>query len=99
MAGQGVVGDATCRDLDRDVAGMGTWRDEDGDAKAWHDGDEDRGPGTRDDRENEIVLTNIQEDHQFIVTRAATAIALHLLRTDPPSSTAVSLGSDHPRDL
>jgi hypothetical protein len=25
----------------------------------------------------------IQEDHEFIVTRATSAIALHLLRTDP----------------
>jgi hypothetical protein len=41
----------------------------------------------------------IQEDHEFIVTRATTAIVLHLLRTDPPSDTTVSLGSDHPRDL
>jgi hypothetical protein len=41
----------------------------------------------------------IQEDHEFIVTRATTAIALHLLHTVTPSSTAVSLGSDHPRDL
>jgi hypothetical protein len=41
----------------------------------------------------------IQEDHEFIVTRATTAIVLHLLRTDPPSDTAVSLGSDHLRDL
>jgi hypothetical protein len=29
------------------------------------------------------VLNKIQEDHQFIVTRATSAIALHLLRTDP----------------
>jgi hypothetical protein len=41
----------------------------------------------------------IQEDHEFMVTRATTAIALHLLHTDPPSDTAVSLGSDHLRDL
>jgi hypothetical protein len=41
----------------------------------------------------------IQEDYEFIVTRATSAIALHLLRTDPPSDTTVSLGSDHLHDL
>jgi hypothetical protein len=41
----------------------------------------------------------IQEDHEFIVTRATIAIALHLLHTDPPSDTAVSLGPDYPHDL
>jgi hypothetical protein len=30
-----------------------------------------------------VVLNKIQEDHEFIVTRATSAIALHLLRTDP----------------
>jgi hypothetical protein len=30
-----------------------------------------------------IVLNKIQEDHEFIVTRATSAIALHLLCTDP----------------
>jgi hypothetical protein len=30
-----------------------------------------------------VVLEIIQEDHEFIVTRATSAIALHLLRTDP----------------
>jgi hypothetical protein len=37
----------------------------------------------------------IQEDHEYIVTRATIAIALHLLYTDLPSDTAVSLGSDY----
>jgi hypothetical protein len=32
-----------------------------------------------------------EEDHEFIVTRATTAIALHLLHTDLPSDTIVSL--------
>jgi hypothetical protein len=49
--------------------------------------------------EDLVVGKILQEDHEFIVTRATTAIALHLLRTDPPSDTAVSLGSDHPCDL
>jgi hypothetical protein len=32
----------TFHDLDRDMARMGTWHDEDGDVKAWHDKDEYR---------------------------------------------------------
>jgi hypothetical protein len=45
MEGQGIAGDGTFHDLDRDVARVGTWRDEDRDAKAWQDGDEDREAG------------------------------------------------------
>jgi hypothetical protein len=61
MVGQGMVEDVTFRDLDRDGAGMGTWHDEDGDVKAWQDGHRDWGPRSGDDRENEIVLKNIQD--------------------------------------
>jgi hypothetical protein len=44
-------------------------------------GGEDRGAEIERDV---IVLNKIQEeDHEFIVTRATIAIALHLLRTDP----------------
>jgi hypothetical protein len=42
MEGQGMAGDVTFHDSDTDVARTGTWCDEDGDAKAWQDGDEDR---------------------------------------------------------
>jgi hypothetical protein len=30
-----------------------------------------------------VVLNKIQEDHEFIVTRTASVIALHRLHTDP----------------
>jgi hypothetical protein len=57
-----MVEDATFHDSDRDMAGMGTWHNKDRDAKAWQDGDQDRGGlGTRDIRENEIVLKNVQD--------------------------------------
>jgi hypothetical protein len=46
---------------ERDGAGTETWHDEDGDAKAWQDGAEDRGWRSRDNRENEIVLKNVQD--------------------------------------
>jgi hypothetical protein len=42
MEGQGIVGDATSHDLDRDMGRAGSWLDEDGDPKAWQDDDEDR---------------------------------------------------------
>jgi hypothetical protein len=45
--GQGVAGDATFRDSDRDVARAGTRHDEDRDAKAWQDKDEDTEAGNR----------------------------------------------------
>jgi hypothetical protein len=45
MEGQGVVGDATFRDSERDVTREGTRHDEDGDAKAWQGESEDREAG------------------------------------------------------
>jgi hypothetical protein len=42
MEGQGMVGDTTFHDLDRDMARVGTWCDEDGDVKAWQDEDKNR---------------------------------------------------------
>jgi hypothetical protein len=36
------VGDVTFHDSDIDVARVGTWHDEDRDARAWQDEDEDR---------------------------------------------------------
>jgi hypothetical protein len=47
MEGQGVLGDATFHDSDRDVTAAGTWHDEDGDAKAWQGEDEDREAGSQ----------------------------------------------------
>jgi hypothetical protein len=62
-----VVEDATFCDLDRDMARMGTWHDEDGDMKAWQDGDDHRGARTGDDKENEIVLKNLQEEEVHLL--------------------------------
>jgi hypothetical protein len=45
--GQGVAGDATFRDSDRDATRVGTSPDEDGDVKAWHGEDEGREAGNR----------------------------------------------------
>jgi hypothetical protein len=42
MEGQGMVGDATLHDLDRDVARAGTWYNEDRDVKAWQGDNKDR---------------------------------------------------------
>jgi hypothetical protein len=46
MEGQGVVGDGTFHDSDRDVTSAGTWHDEDGDTKAWQGKDKDREAGS-----------------------------------------------------
>jgi hypothetical protein len=43
--GQGMVGDMTFRDSDRDVTRVGTWHDEDWGTKAWQDEGKDRDAG------------------------------------------------------
>jgi hypothetical protein len=42
MEGQGIVGDTTFHDSDRDMAKVGTWYGKDWDMKAQQDEDEDR---------------------------------------------------------
>jgi hypothetical protein len=43
IEGQGMAGDMTFHDLDRDVARAGTGYDEDSHTNAWQDKDKDRG--------------------------------------------------------
>jgi hypothetical protein len=43
--GQGMAGDVTFHDLDRDVGRVWTWHHEDRDVKAWQDEDENREAG------------------------------------------------------
>jgi hypothetical protein len=45
MAGQVTVGDITCHNWHRDMGRIGTWHDEDWDAKACQGEDEDREAG------------------------------------------------------
>jgi hypothetical protein len=42
MEGQGMAGDVTFCHSDRDMVRVGTWHNEDRDAKAWQDEDKDR---------------------------------------------------------
>jgi hypothetical protein len=42
IEGQGIMGDITFHNLDRDVARAGIWHDEGRDARAWQGEDEDR---------------------------------------------------------
>jgi hypothetical protein len=77
VEGQGMVGEVTFCDSDRDVTRVGTRHDENSDAKAWQGKDEDRGAGNWEWQRKLHCIVECIRGGLFIVTSGTLAIALH----------------------